>query len=214
MPRISELSLSSWLFWGFCVLFCGGALPGAAQADAPPPPKPSQELLADPVSCAWEWRSFGGVGVWAQRCALSTGLWALRAESTLPGFSLTVNDADAVTVLQVFSWDPKQGMAGLTTALRRSGAAPRDGECVLEPMAGRPEAGAIAFLELRPIGARLKAFEATPRGEVPAPPCGEYGWSTHGVRYFFTDKRRPGRALYVNTGQDGMMFDASSARLE
>ena len=49
---------------------------------------------------------------------------------------------------------------------------------------------------------------------MPEPPCGEYGWSTHGVRYFFTDTRFPDRAVYVNTGQDGTMFDDTTITLE
>ena len=49
---------------------------------------------------------------------------------------------------------------------------------------------------------------------MPEPPCGDYGWSTHGVRYFMTDQRFPGRVVYVDIGQDGTMFDDPTITLE
>ena len=40
------------------------------------------------------------------------------------------------------------------------------------------------------------------------------GWSTHGVRYFMTDLRRPDRVVYINEGQDGTQIDPRSIRWE
>jgi hypothetical protein len=67
--------------------------------------------------------------------------------------------------------------------------------------------------EIRPQGRRLAQLLATPADQVPDPPCGEYGASTHGVRYFVTDVRHPTRVLYVNLGQDGTQIAPSSIRI-
>lgn len=207
-------ALGAWVVLGARVVLGALAAFGAPALAQEPPPAPAAERLVDPARCAWEWRSAGGVGVWAERCALATGLWALRDDPALPGFALTVDNADPVAALQVFAIPPGAGVDGLLPELRRRGYVPDDGECVFRPAEDRPAEGPLAYYEIRPTGARLAAFEATPPDLIPDPPCGAYGWSTHGVRYFMTDARRPGRALYVNIGQDGMMFDESTARLE
>jgi hypothetical protein len=49
---------------------------------------------------------------------------------------------------------------------------------------------------------------------VPDPPCGEYGWSTHGIHYFISDLRQPELILYVNEGQDGTMIEPGSIVFE
>ena len=69
-------------------------------------------------------------------------------------------------------------------------------------------------IDIQPTGARKAAFDATPSDEVPEPPCGDYGWSTHGLRYFMTDIRHPDNVLYLNEGQDGMMFDPRTVRID
>ena len=74
--------------------------------------------------------------------------------------------------------------------------------------------GVFGMLSLQLDADRVAAFEATPEDEVPEPPCGDYGWPTHGVRYFMTDQRFPGRVVYVDIGQDGTMFDDTTITLE
>lgn len=70
----------------------------------------------------------------------------------------------------------------------------------------------IAFFQVQPVGERLQRLKATPRDEVPDPPCGDYGWSTHGVRYFLTDLRAPQWLVYVNEGQDGTLVNPRTLR--
>ncbi|HET7715276.1 MAG TPA: hypothetical protein VFK86_06585 [Bauldia sp.] len=185
------------------------ALMPAAHAQ---PPEPTGSSV--PGSCTWEWKTGGGIGIWAERCDLQTGVWEPRFEASLPGFVLTVDGEDQGTILQVFDKPADADISAILPELRKKGYIPDDDDCVFEPAAIRPAPRTIAFYEIRPIGARLAAFEATPSDEVPDPPCGEYGWSTHGVRYFFTDTRFPERVIYVNTGQDGTMFDDTTITLE
>ena len=127
---------------------------------------------------------------------------------------LTVDGEAEGTILQVFDKPADADVSAILPALRAKGYIPDDDDCVFEPAAIRPAPRTIAFYEIKPIGARKEAFDATPEDEVPEPPCGEYGWGTHGVRYFFTDTRFPERVIYVNTGQDGTMFDDTTITLE
>ena len=167
-----------------------------------------------PGQCKWEWKTGGGIGIWAERCDLETGVWEPRFEASLPGFVLTVDGEDEGTILQVFTKPADAEVSAILPALREKGYIPDDDECVFEPAAIRPAPRTIAFYEIKPVGSRKEAFDATPEDEVPEPPCGEYGRSTHGVRYFLTDTRFPERVVYVNTGQDGTMFDDTTITLE
>ena len=175
------------------------------------PAKPTHST--DATKCEWQWKSGGGIGVWAERCKLETGLWEIAFRDNLPGFVLTVDGEENQVVLQTFAMADAT-IASILPELRRRGYIPNDDECVFEPAAIRPAVRTIAFYELKPTGKRKAAFDATPKDEVPEPPCGEYGWSTHGARYFMTDLRRPDVALYVNIGQDGLMFDDTTVTLE
>jgi hypothetical protein len=189
---------------------CAVVLPLAAAHAQPPMPTGSSV----PGQCEWHWKSGGGVGIWAERCDLATGVWEPRFEPSLPGFVLTVDGEDQGTILQLFDKPEDAEISAVLPTLREKGYIPNDDECVFEPAAIRAAPRTIAFFEIRPTGSRLQAFEATPEDEVPEPPCGDYGWSTHGVRYFLTDTRFPGRVVFVDTGQDGTMFDPATITLE
>lgn len=190
-----------------CVWLAGLTLTAVAQ-----PPMPAGSSV--PGQCEWQWMTGAGIGIWAERCDLATGVWTPRFDETLPGFVLTIDDVPQDTILQAFEKAAEAPVDAILPALRERGYIPDDGDCVFEAAAIRPAPRTIAFYEIKPTGARLAAFEATPADEVPEPPCGDYGWSTHGVRYFMTDTRFPERVIYVNTGQDGTMFDDSSITLE
>ena len=189
---------------GACVL-----LPVGARAQPPMP-----EGSSVPGSCTWQWETGAGLGIWAERCTLDTGVWAPRFDPALPGFVLTVDGAPEATILQVFDKPADVEIAAILPGLRERGYIPDDDECVFAPAAIRPAPRTVAFYEIVPTGARKAALEATPEDEVPEPPCGDYGWSTHGIRYFMTDTRFPDRVVYVNTGQDGTMFDDRTITLE
>jgi hypothetical protein len=184
-------------------------VPAAALAQ---PPMPTESSV--PGQCAWHWMTGAGVGIWAERCDLVTGVWTPRFDETLPGFVLTLDGADETVILQVFDKPADAPIDAILPALRAGGYIPDDDDCVFEAAAIRPAPRTIAFHEIKPTGARLAALEATPADEVPEPPCGDYGWGTHGTRYFMTDIRFPERVIYVNIGQDGTMFDDASITLE
>lgn len=192
-------------------------MPPAHAADRPP--MPSETI--DP-GCTWQWlegRGEGGpkLSTWAQDCKLVTGHWQLRFETEMPGFSLWVDDKRQGMVLQSFTL-PKDAastdIAALLPELRRRALIADTDDCIFQPAAIGKQPRTIAQFEIRPIGEALKAFEATPADEVPEPPCGDYAWSTHGVRYFQTDLSNPGTVLYLDLGQDGSLFDPATVRIE
>jgi hypothetical protein len=187
--------------------FCGFTIVALAQ---PPMPAPSTV----PGKCQWEWKTGGGLGVWAERCVLETGVWEPKFREDLPGFVLTI-DEPGETILQRFAKPADADIAAILPELRKRGYIPDDDECIFAPAAGiGPAVRTKAFFEIVPTGKRKAAFDATPGDEVPAPPRGDYGASTHGVRYFMTELGHPESVVYINIGQDGMMFDPDTVTLE
>lgn len=176
---------------------------GASVLAAERPPEPTHST--DAARCEWQWKAGGGLGVWAERCAFDTGVWELKFRDDLPGFVLTVDGKENGTVLQLLRKPGDAAVSAILPELRKRGYIPDDGDCLFEPaVAVGPAERTLAFFEIMPTGARKAAFDATPADEVPEPPCGEYGWSTHGERHFMTDTRHPDRVVYINTGQDGL----------
>lgn len=203
-------------FAAACLL--AATLPASAQQ----PPEPTHSTSED--HCGWRWLTGelpagGSIGVWTERCALPTGLWEVEYTATLPGFWLTIAGEERIPVIHVFAKPAGAGIDAILPALRAGGLVPDDDECVFAP----PSEGALmtigpmprtqAAFEIVPVGSRLAAIEATPDDEVPEPQCGDYGSSTHGTRYFVTDTRHPDKVVYLDLGQDGMMFDQSSVTI-
>jgi hypothetical protein len=192
--------------WSARSLVCGpalalalGCMPTLARATATPP---------DP-SCERSTLSAGPLRIDAWSCALKTGRWHLRAEPGLPGFALWIDDTRQETVVHALPRAAGAPLSSVVAALARAGLVPPDDCVIVRTRRHAALRGARAY-EIRPTGARLAALLRTPQDEVPEPPCGEYGWSTHGVRGFVVDPRRPQWVVYLNQGQDGMLFDPAT----
>lgn len=174
-----------------------------------PPVHPSRPP-ASPETCTPERLRIGPLELTAQNCQLPTGHWRLAPEPALPGLALWHNDTRLATVLQLFAKPVREPVDAVLPALRAQGLIPPDEECIFSPVALRAAARSVSFFQIKPVGARLRALHATPPDQVPEPPCGTFGASTHGVRYFVTDLLHPGWALYLDEGQDGTFFDPQS----
>ena len=169
--------------------------------------------MIDPA-CAWAWKTGGGIGIWAQDCKLATGTWSVVWNEKIAGFQLSNNGEVIPTVLQIFKKDKDAPPSAILPELMKRGYIPNSQECVLVPAQMRPAPRTIAFFEVRPMGERLKKFEATPEDQIPDPPCPDYGWSTHGIRYFQYDLRKPDVVLYIDEGQDGTFYDPKTITFE
>ncbi len=168
-------------------------------------PPPDAGLVA--AGCRWERVTGGGLEVRAQACDLTTGQWRVVWEPQRQGFELRVDERVHELVIQPWSLPPDGGPDSIVATLKAAGHLPAASDCQLVPAKRRPLprlATTFILAPAEPVPA------VTPSGEIPEPPCGPYGASTHGVRYFVFDLRRPDRLIFVNEGQDQPMFDPSS----
>lgn len=181
-------------------------LPAAAESLPPIPPLPTWQT--DARHCEWHWRKGGGLGLWAETCRLSTGRWDVVWDEPAAAFVLRHNGRPQQTVVQPWLLPKGQGLEGLTRRLQDAAALAVTAACQWQPTAPRPAPRTVAFWALVPKDPR--ALAPTAQGEVPAPVCGAYGASTHGVRYFIIDTRWPERAVFVDEGQERPMFEPLS----
>jgi len=191
-----------------CVCYGAIITQQAHAVDRPPMP---DFRTAD--GCAWHWRTGGGVGLWGEVCDLQSGKWQVDWQEKQSAFVQTRDGDTVAKVLEIFPKPQDAPASEVLAQLRRRGDLADGDDCVFQPAQVRAAPRTVTFFEIRPTGERLKAFQATPKDEIPDPPCGAYGWSTHGRRYFMTDIRHPDRVLYFDEGQDGTMFDPSSVTI-
>ncbi|MFY7856738.1 MAG: hypothetical protein ACOVQT_11400 [Rubrivivax sp.] len=170
---------------------------GAQPADVP--------LVA--AGCRWERVSGGGLGLWAQACDLTTGRWRVTWSPSSQAFELQVDGRPQAVVVQAWPLAPGQGPEAVVAALKAAGQLPAQSGCRLAPARVRPLPAGVAGYVLAPP---VPVPAVTASGEIPEPPCGPYGASTHGVRYFAFDPQRPDRVVFVDEGQDQPLFDARS----
>jgi hypothetical protein len=185
-------------------LAMAGPVPALANGTADRPPVPDWQTDA---ACTWEWREGGGIGLWTERCALSTGLWEVVWREEAGAFVQEAGGAEMGIVVQPFAFDPADPEP-LRLRLLEAGGLGADAPCAFEGAAVRPAPRTVGFLVLMPTVP--DAFAPTATGDVPDPLCGPYGASTHGVRYIVTDLRWPGVAVFVEEGQERPMFDPAS----
>jgi len=179
--------------------------PAQAAADRLPP---DDRLVS--AGCRWEQAEGGGLSLSVQACDLVTGRWRVAWNAQRRGFELSVNGQAHSLVVQPWPVEgshAQAGLAGVVAALKAAGHLPPDSACRLQPAALRPLPRTAATYVLAPP---VPVPAVTASGEVPEPPCGAYGASTHGVRYFLSDLRWPGLVVFVDEGQDQPMFDPAS----
>lgn len=185
------------------------------------PPQPEHSL--DPEKCRWQWQEVQAfshtVGMWTEACDLDPHQ-RIAPDRSLPGFVLTIGNEPVTTVIHVLKKQTDADPTSVLATLRSAGLIPDDDDCQLRPASTAalshmgPTPRTTALLEIMPTGNRLAALESTPPDQVPEPPCGEYGWSTHGVRVFLSDLRHPDLIIYMNLGEDGMLFDPHTLTVE
>jgi hypothetical protein len=183
-------------------LLAGCAGPTDRATAAPPP---DAGLVA--AGCRWERVAGGGLEVRAQACDLATGRWRVVWEPQRQGFVLRVDEQVQELVVQPWSLPPGGGPGSIVPMLKAAGHLPAASDCQLVPARLRPLPRLTTSFILSPA---QPVPAVTPSGDIPEPPCGAYGASTHGVRYFVFDLRWPDRLIFVDEGQDQPMFDPSS----
>jgi hypothetical protein len=174
------------------------AAPAAAQD------RPTMPDWQTAAACEWVWTEGGGLGLWAERCPLSTGLWEVAWSEEEGAFVQLFDGTASGRLVKPFPFSEDTGWEGLRETLVASGDLEPDAPCAFEGAAIRAAPRTVGFVVLTPTAP--DALAPTETGDVPDPVCGPYGVSTHGVRYFLTDLRIPGVAIFIEEGQERPMF--------
>jgi hypothetical protein len=193
-------------------LFCVVTVP----ASAGPPGGPSRPADKD---CAWEKLSDPGLGLeaWVERCDYGFR----KIDFLVKGGSLAIRYSDGgapepvVDVLDLLPGESeKAGIQRILAARTPKAIAAR---CVVAPYRGdkAPPAGVERFT-FAPDAAYRKELDAkaSPDGDIPEPPCGDWGESFDGIQYFEAQPSSGSRkVLFVRAGQDIPLFDEETLRL-
>ncbi len=187
------------------VLLAGQIDAGSADT-ALRPPEPS--WATDARLCAWRWVEGGGIGFWAETCALGPGVWDIAWDAETGAFWERLDGAPQTRVVETWPLDPNREIGQLIAVLQAAGAPPQASDCLFRPADVAEEPATVARYRLTPAGGW--PLVAPAGSAVPDDPCGPYGVSAGAVRYFVIDPRWPNRAVFVDAGQERPMFAPGS----
>lgn len=168
--------------------------------------KPSRPADKD---CKWEKFSNAAVGLeaWVERCDYGFR----KIDFLAQGRSLAMRYSDGgkpENVVDVFDRLPNEsGVAAVTRIFAAHTAKALAAKCVARPYAdpnGRKDVKRYTFVLKNP-----KKIKETPDGDIPEPPCGDWGDSPDGIQYF---EVHPTKILFVRVGQDIPLFDEQTLR--
>ena len=200
MKRILLLSI-------LCALF--GAAP-AATKDAP-------SRAAD-KGCKWEKIDDKALGLalWVERCDYGfrkINLYA-KQNTLMQHYS---DGGEDETLIEVF--DLKEGETPEAGVKRVFAEHTPDKDlvarCLLKPYDDDPVPPGRKRYTFKPNAALQKELDKqTDPGDIPEPPCGDWGYAPDGIQYFETQPASGARRiLFVRVGQDEPLYDENTLRL-
>lgn len=168
----------------------------------------------DLASCAWSWKSGGGIGLWTEDCKFDSGHWNVTYDAANDWFMLRVDNGEPYPVLRQFHVAAGAGLEALLPELKSKGLVLDDAECQFAETTEKMAPDGWTSWEVVPTGKLREKFAALPQDEVPEPPCGQLGMAVDSIGFFMVKDGQPGRVLHVNLGQDGTMIDLPSITLD
>jgi hypothetical protein len=194
------------------LLFAAFALLLAQSAWAANPSRAAQK------GCAWEKISDATLGLeaWVQRCDFGyrkINLFAKdhalmsqfsdggNADPQIEVFDLTANETPEAGIRRIFAEHTQD-----KTLVAR---------CVLKPYKGDPAPAGVKRFTFLPNAALKKELDKTnDPGDIPEPPCGDWGDAPDGIQYFEAQPASGAqRVMFVRVGQDEPLFDEKTLHL-
>jgi hypothetical protein len=177
--------------------------------------KPSR---AAQKNCAWEKISDAALGLeaWVQRCDFGFRKIDLYAktnalmmhysdggepEPLIEVFDLAANETPEKGIKRIFAEHTKD-----KTLVAR---------CALKPYKGDPAPAGVKRFTFLPNAALQKELDKTnDPGDIPEPPCGDWGDAPDGIQYFEAQPTSGAqRVMFVRAGQDEPLFDEKTLHL-
>ena len=168
--------------------------------------------------CTWEKISDAALGLeaWVQRCDFGyrkIDLFAKNnalmskfsdggdADPLIEVFDLTTNETPEAGIKRIFAEHTKD-----KTLVAR---------CVLKPYKGDPAPAGVKRFTFLPNAALQKELDKTnDPGDIPEPPCGDWGDAPDGIQYFEAQPTSGAqRVMFVRVGQDEPVFDEKTLHL-
>jgi hypothetical protein len=168
--------------------------------------------------CAWEKISDATLGLeaWVQRCDFGyrkINLFAKDralmsqysdggdADPLIEVFDLTANETPQAGIKRIFAERTKD-----KTLIAR---------CVLKPYKGDPLPAGVKRFTFLPNAELQKELDKTnDPGDIPEPPCGDWGDAPDGIQYFEAQPASGAqRVMFVRAGQDEPLFDEKTLHL-
>ena len=173
------------------------------------PPVPFYSTVK--ASCRWMWKTGRGIGIWTEDCNFDNGHWGVVYDEANDWFALQTDAGEPFPVLRQYRYEG--GLQGLLPELKAKGLVLDDKDCIFVQSTDKLAPEGWSLWDVEPVGKRREAFDALPADDVPEPPCGELGMAIDFTGFFMAHQDFAGRAIYVNLGQDGTMFDLGSVTL-
>lgn len=198
---------------------CLAVAPAQLAAAAPPAKGPDRPSRPAEQGCVWEKFSDRALRLeaWVQRCTFGDR----KIDFLKEGASLAVRYSDgggsADPVVEVIDLrpgeQPEHGLKRIFAARTDPKVAAR---CVLAPYVEDHKAPKgvkrYVFVPNAVYAKELKAAEVP--GDLPEPPCGEWGQNADSVEYFEVQPLSGvQKVLFVRVGQDTPLFDEATLRL-
>lgn len=186
--------------------------PVPSPAGAPPSPFYS----IDNNACRWNWEQGADIGVWYEECTYD-GLKSTAAFDDKTGELLvTTTGSDEKPYSDLREFHNPGGLEALAKELKAQGLVANTDECQVQPVKDTivPLPPGWTAMEIGPVGRLKEAFDKASDGEIPEPPCGEYGTAVDYIGFFMVHKDHPDRPVFVDLGQDVSALDLPSITLK
>ena len=169
--------------------------------------------------CKWEKLTDPALGLeaWVERCDFGYR----KVDLFVKGKSLDIRYSDGgapeamIDVIDLQAGEtPEAGLKRVFAAHTKKDVAKR---CVLAPFKGEPVRSDVKRMTFVPNAAFQKELDKKNAvegsdGDIPEPPCGDFGDSPDGIQYFEVQPGAP-RVLFVRVGQDIPLFDEQTLKV-